>query len=971
MQSAPESNPTASGPATQGDKPETGTGHDSPLRQLGQHGQSVWLDFIRRSFLADGSLIKLVEEDGLGGVTSNPSIFEKAMGGGDDYDAQFKQLAAKGDHDASALYEAMAVDDIRATAKILLPVFERTEGLDGYVSLEVSPYLALRTDETIAEARRLHAMVDRPNLMVKVPGTEAGVPAIRTLISEGININVTLLFSIDAYKAVAEAYMVGLEARHAKGEDISRIASVASFFVSRIDAQIDKKIDERLKANDPETPALKLIRGKVAIANAKLAYLYYKDMVASDRWKTLAAAGANPQRLLWASTGTKDKAYSDVLYVEELIGAETVNTIPPATMDAFRDHGTPRDSLEEDVDGARHVIDEAKRLGLDLANVTSLLVDDGVKLFADAFDNLLGAVAEKRTKLLGSTVSGLEAQLPDELSNAVGKQIESWRAEGRVRRLWAHDATLWTGDDEADRLAWLDAVQIGMEHAEEMTAFQQEIVADRFTHALLLGMGGSSLGPEVLAETFGRRGGFPELLVLDSTDPQQVAAFAAKLDLAKTLVIVSSKSGGTLEPNILKAYFYDAMQKAVGAEQAGRHFVAITDLGSHMEEVAKRDGFRRIFYGNKQIGGRYSVLSNFGLVPAAVMGIDIKQFLASANLMVQACAAGTPPAFNPGVQLGALLGTAATMGRDKVTIVASPGIADMGAWLEQLLAESTGKQGHGIVPIDGETLGAPEQYGHDRLFAYIRLTDAPDPAQDRAIEALQKAGQPVVRVSLAGHAEIAQQFFLWEFATAVAGTVIGINAFNQPDVEASKIATRKLTDTYAQSGSLPAETPFATFEGIKLFADDRNAAELHADSLDAVIAKHLSRVGDGDYAAVLAYVERDEANRTALQSMRLAIRDGRHVATVAEFGPRFLHSTGQAYKGGPNSGVFLQVTADDRADLDVPGERYSFGTVKAAQARGDFDVLAERGRRALRVHLGSDVAAGLARLQQAITAAVK
>ena len=806
--------------------------------------------------------------------------------------------------------------------------------------------------------------------MVKVPGTTECVPAIRALIADGININVTLLFSIDAYKAVAEAYMAGLEERHAKGEDISRISSVASFFVSRIDAVIDKKIDERLKAGDPETPALKMIRGKVAIANAKLAYVYYKEMVATPRWQTLKAAGANPQRLLWASTGTKDKAYSDVLYVEELVGAETVNTIPPATMDAFRDHGTARPSLEEDVDGARHVIDEAKRLGLDLADVTKTLVDDGVKLFADAFDNLLGAVAGKRTKLLGGTVSDLKLTLPDSLQTAVDAEMDEWRTGGKVRRLWAHDASLWTGEDEAEWLAWLHVVGERTEHADELVAFGKEVADAGFTQALLLGMGGSSLGPEVLAETFGHRGGHPELHVLDSTDPQQVATFAGRLDLAKTLVIVSSKSGGTLEPNILKAYFHDRMTKAVG-DKAGEHFVAVTDPGSHMEEVATRDGFWRIFHGDKEIGGRYSVLSNFGLVPAAAIGLDLPEFLSNADRMAKACSAGTPPKENPGVLLGVAMGVAGRQGRDKLTIVASPGIADMGAWLEQLVAESTGKQGHGLVPVDGEPLAAPDNYGEDRLFAYLRLNDAPDAAQDKAIEALEKAGQPVIRAGLNGHAEIAQQFFLWEFATAVAGTILGINAFNQPDVEASKIETRKLTDAYAESGSLPPETPFAEFEGIALFADAKNTEALRADSLDAVIAKQIGRIALGNYAALLAYIERDDASRAALQSMRLAIRDARHVATVAEFGPRFLHSTGQAYKGGPDSGVFLQITAADRADLDVPGEKYSFGTVKAAQARGDFDVLAERGRRALRVHLGSDVGAGLARLHKALAAALK
>ncbi len=954
-------------PAAQ--RPETGQ-DASRLKALGEHGQSVWLDFVRRSFVADGSLKKLVDEDGLKGVTSNPSIFEKAMGGGDDYDAQFRELGAKGELDASSLYETMAVTDIQHVAEVLRPVFEATKGLDGYVSLEVSPYLALRTEESIAEARRLWKLVDRPNLMVKVPGTEAGVHAIRTLIEDGLSINVTLLFSLDAYKAVAEAYIAGLEARHAKGEPIDRIASVASFFVSRIDASIDKKIDARLKTPGPDAEDLKRVRGKVAIANAKMAYVHYQELVASERWKTLAAAGANPQRLLWASTGTKDKAYSDVLYVEELVGRDTVNTVPPATMDAFRDHGTARDSLTEDLDGARDVLATAERLGLDLPGVTKELVDDGVMQFADAFDKLLGAVAGKRTKLLGAMAASVDEMLPDPLKADVAKELDAWRSAGKVRRLWEHDAALWTGGDEAKWLGWLTIVQERLEHVDELTAFATEVAEAGFKHVLLLGMGGSSLGPEVLAETFGHRGGFPTMHVLDSTDPQQVTAFEHKVDLASTLVIVSSKSGGTLEPNILKTYFFDAMQKAVGADKAGSHFVAVTDPGSHMEEVAKKDGFRRIFYGDKTIGGRYSVLSNFGLVPAAAMGIDVRQFLEGAMLMVRACSAGTPPEANPGVRLGAVLGVACRQGRDKVTIVASPGIADMGAWLEQLLAESTGKQGHGIVPVDGETPGAASAYGTDRLFVHLQLADAPDAAQDKAMDALAKAGQPVVRVSMSGHAEIAQQFFLWEFATAVAGSIIGIDAFDQPDVEASKIETRKLTDAYARDGSLPAETPFLTENGVSLYADPANTGALKGGTLADVLKRHLDRLHPGDYFAILAYVQRDDENRATLQAMRMGVRDARHVATVAEFGPRFLHSTGQTYKGGPRSGVFLQVTAEDAHDVPVPGEKYSFGVVKAAQASGDLAVLNERGRRSLRVHIGSDVHAGLKTLADAVRAAV-
>ena len=944
----------------------------NPLKALEQYGQSPWLDFIERQFLADGKLQPMIDKDGLKGMTSNPSIFEKAMGHGDHYDAGFKALAAKGDIDAQSIYESLAIQDIQQAADLLRPVYDRTKRVDGYVSLEVSPYLALYTDDTVAEARRLWTMVGRDNLLVKVPGTDQGAPAIKTLIGEGMNINVTLLFSQQAYKDVAEAYIAGLEALKAAGGDVSRVASVASFFVSRIDTQIDKQIDERIKAGGPDVETLKRLRGKVAIANAKMAYQHYQELIASERWKTLAAAGAMPQRLLWASTGVKDKAYPDTLYVEELIGRDTVNTMPPATMDAYRDHGHGKEALAVGLDDAKEILATAKRLGIDLDKVTHDLVEDGVKQFAKAADDLLGAVAAKRSGMLGDTLVAVSSKLPVAMATSVEKTLDDWREAGKLRKLWARDAALWTGKDEGKWLAWLDIVADRTADLAQLQAFQGEVQQAGFTDVLLLGMGGSSLGPEVLAETFGKRGGFPTLHVLDSTDPQQIAAFEKKVTLATTLVIVSSKSGGTLEPNILKAYFWDAMQKAVGETKAGEHFVAITDPGSHMQTVAEGDRFRRIFYGDPAIGGRYSVLSNFGMVPAAAMGLDLEQFLHSAALMVRACAAGTPPLQNPGVQLGAVLGVGATTGRDKVTIVASPGIYDVGAWLEQLLAESTGKQGHGIVPVDNEPLADAASYGSDRVFAYLRLKDGPDPAQEKAIAALEQAGQPVVRVELANTLQLGQVFFLWEFATAVAGSVIGIDAFDQPDVEASKLVTKKLTSAYNDDGKLPDETPFLTDGAIQLFSDAKNAAELSkaGNTLGAVMKAHLNRLGAGDYAALIAYIQRTPEHIALLQGLRAKIRDAKHVATVAEFGPRFLHSTGQAYKGGPNSGVFVQITAQDAADLAVPGERYTFSVVKAAQARGDFDVLAERGRRALRVHITGDLEAGLQTLASAISAAV-
>ena len=935
----------------------------NPLKQMEAFGQSPWLDFIQRSFTATG-LPELIDRDGLKGITSNPAIFEKAMGHGTDYDEGFKTLAAAGDKDALDIYEAFAIEDIQQACDRMRPVWEATGHVDGYVSLEVSPYLALRTDETVTEARRLWKAVGRDNLMVKVPGTDAGVPAIRTLIADGININVTLLFAQSAYEAVAESFIAGLEDRAKAGHSIAGLSSVASFFVSRIDAVMDKKID----ASD--NPDVKPLRGKIAIANAKLAYQHYLGLVASPRWQALAAKGALPQRLLWASTGVKDKAYSDVLYVEELIGRDTVNTIPPATMDAFRDHGHLRESLIEDVEGARAILATAEKSGLDLPGVALKLVEDGVQQFAEAADKLLGAVATKRVAMLGNTIAKLDAKLPEALQATVDKTRDTWRHDGKLRDLWAHDAKVWTNMDEAKWLGWLQAVDAGMAELPKLLAFQDEVKTAGFKHVMLLGMGGSSLGPEVLAETFGKQPGFPELLVLDSTDPQQVAAFAARVDMAHTLFIVSSKSGSTTEPNILKAYFFDQVQKAGAGRHTGKHFVAVTDPGSKMQHVAEQDGFRHIFLGDAAIGGRYSVLSNFGLVPAAAMGVDLTAFLKSTALMVRSCAAGTPPDVNPGVQLGITLGEACKAGRDKVTIVSGPGLEDVGAWLEQLLAESTGKGGHGIVPVDMEPLGAPAVYGTDRIFAYMTLAGHTDPAEDAAIATLEAAGQPVIRLALPTPVDVGQAFYLWEFATAVAGSVIGINPFDQPDVEASKIETRKLTDAYAATGALPPEAPFLEEDGIKLFTDQANQEALGTTSLNAVIKAHMDRAKPGDYVAILAYIQRTPEHIAGLNGLRTKIRDAKHVATVGGFGPRFLHSTGQTYKGGPNSGVFLQITADDAADLPVPGEKFTFGLVKSAQARGDFDVLAERKRRALRVHLGADVNAGLARLVQAIKAAL-
>ncbi|MGJ5007324.1 bifunctional transaldolase/phosoglucose isomerase [Bradyrhizobium oligotrophicum] len=946
----------------------------NPVKALEEHGQAVWLDFLARGFVARGDLKRLIDEDGVKGVTSNPAIFEKAIGSSDEYDAPIATALKNGDRSPTQLFEAVAVEDIQNAADVLRPVYDRFDGNDGFVSLEVSPYLAMDSKATITEAEQLWKAVDRRNLMIKVPATDACLPAIQHLIAKGISVNITLLFSQEVYRQVAEAYIAGLEAYVAAGGDPSHVASVASFFVSRIDSVVDKQLDAKIaQANDPsEKERLAALKGRIAIANAKMAYQDYKRLFAGARWERLAAHGAKPQRLLWASTGTKNKDYRDVLYVEELIGPNTVNTVPPATLDAFRDHGEVRDSLEEDVDAARAALEDLAKTGISLDDITADLVVDGVKQFADAADKLYGAVAHKRAVVLGAGLGQQTIAIAADLEKKVASATEDWRKDARIRRLWHKDATVWTGHDEHKWLGWLTSADKA--DIADYEDYAQRVKGQKFSDAVVLGMGGSSLGPEVLAETFPRKAGFPRLHVLDSTDPAQVRAMEKAIDIARTVFIVSSKSGGTTEPNAMKDYFFARVSEAIGPNKAGHRFIAVTDPGSSLEKAAKAQGFARIFHGEPSIGGRYSVLSPFGLVPAATAGIDVRKLITQALSMVRSCGPDVPPLQNPGVQLGLAMGLAGLEGRDKVTIFASPKIADFGAWAEQLIAESTGKEGKGLVPIEGEPVASPELYGSDRFFIDIKVDGDDVTGHDAKLAALEEAGHPVVRIVMTSIDQLGQEFFRFEMATAVAGAVLGINPFDQPDVEAAKIKTRELTAAFEQSGALPEEQPVASIKGCELYTDAQNAESLREHGADGTLASwlkaHLGRAGAGDYIALLGYVDRNAGNIDTLQRIRLRLRDAKHLATCAEFGPRFLHSTGQAYKGGPDSGVFLQITADDAEDLPIPGQKASFGVIKAAQARGDFDVLTERGRRALRVHLKGNLKSGLKMLDSAISEAL-
>lgn len=936
------------------------------LKQLETFGQSVWLDFVSREFLRSGDLKRMIDEDGLKGMTSNPSIFEKSFSHGTAYDDDIRRLIDEG-CSVGTIFRQLSIADIQNACDALRPVYDSTNGADGFVSIEVSPYIGFDTDASIVEARALWKEVARPNLMVKIPGTHEGVPAIRQCLSEGININITLLFARSAYEDVLEAYLSALETLSQR-QKIDSVASVASFFVSRIDSKVDAELDKRLAQADGQTrKMLESLKGKIAIANAKLAYEHYQSVSASDRWKKLAAMGARPQRLLWASTSTKNKAYPDTLYVDALIGCDTVNTIPPETLDAFRDHGHPAATLGADVDTARDQLAQLEKLGISLDSITDELVTEGVEKFAEAADQLYAALAAKRAKMLDRKLLGAEFALGD-AGAKVDAEISAWTKGGSVRRIWAKDKSLWTGADEDRWLGWLDISNRELADAGTLESFARDSRGEGTKDVVLLGMGGSSLGAEVLGETLAREG-WPKSHVLDSTDPEQILSVEQATAPAATLYLVSSKSGSTLEPNILRDHFLHVAREAQGNGKTGARFVAITDPGSTLEQEARRDGFRNVFLGDPAIGGRFSVLSKFGLVPAALSGVDIARLLKEAECMRQACADLVPPSANPGVRLGIALGVLARdFRRDKITIVASPEIAGLGAWLEQLIAESTGKQGKGLIPVDKEPLAAPENYGDDRVFVHLRFGDNDE--QGEALSALERRGHPVIRLGIGDKYQIAQMFFVWEMAIGVAGAVIGINPFDQPDVEAAKQKTRALTDSIERGGAPPRQRPDFVHDGVSVFADSQTRkACAEARSLADCLRLHLNRIAPNDYFALLAYMQRNREHENALERLRLRVRDRKRVATCLGFGPRYLHSTGQAYKGGPNSGVFLTLTCDHREDVPIENRTLSFGAVELAQAQGDFEVLTERGRRAMRVHL-HDLSRGLDTLANAFEQAL-
>ncbi len=925
--------------------------------ELFQAGQSPWLDFISRELIVSGKMKRWAQEQGVLGVTSNPSIFEKAIGQGASYDADIKKLVKKGSG-TFEIYDALTISDIQATCDLFLSVFKKTKGEHGFVSLEVSPDLAYDTETTVAEAKRLFKAVNRPNVMIKIPATPEGIPAVRAVIGSGINVNITLMFSMRHYQDVANAYVEGLADFQKKGGDVTRVFSVASVFVSRIDTLLDKKL-EALIANNP---ALGDLKGKAAVANSKLIYQEFKKIFASDKFRKLQTAGAHVQKVLWGSTSVKNPAYSDLLYVENLVGKDTVNTMPMNTLEAVLDHGIIRpNTIEEGVDESRQALSKLKELGFDLNQIGEQLQEEGVKAFIESFDVLMRTLEVKRGQFSALKISATSQafQISSAMSQKLTANCASLEKQDFLNRFLNGDVRLWK-DDPAhqasikNRLGWLKAPEWILGKLYEIDRFCEKVKQDGIKDIVLLGMGGSSLAPEVMSLICSRPKSSPRFFVLDTTDPSTVLEVKKKIKLKSTLFIVASKSGSTIETMSQFQFFFDAVQKEYGkkdAAQVGQHFVAITDPGSSLEKLSNEKMFRKTFINPANIGGRFSALSFFGMVPAALLGINIRQLLQAAIQFSQELTRKHNLIQNPGIALGVLLAEFAKQGDDKVTLLTSKELSSFGTWLEQLIAESTGKEGKGVVIIEGkEPASDVKVYGKGRVFVALKLKGKTDAGLAKAVQSLKKAGYPIISVEWPSSISLGEEFLKWEVVTAVAGVQMGINPFDEPNVKESKDNTAILLGELKKKGK---------FENPKNYISGK--AEINLGSF-------FAKRKPGAYVALLAYVERNSKTAEIFNRIRKSLREAYKLPVLLGFGPRYLHSIGQLYKGGTPNGLFFTFLKQEGQDLKIPGAFYTFGQLKKAQALGDIQALESKGLPVMAIDLGKDFQSGLKSFEKQLDA---
>ncbi len=924
--------------------------------KLFKKGVSVWLDNIQRGELQNGKIAALISDSTIRGMTTNPSIFKKSIVASSDYDNALIPLALSG-KEAAEIYSTLTIEDIRDAADLFRDLYVSSDGTDGFVSIEVNPTLAHDCEKTIEDGKALWKAVNRPNLMIKVPATEEGIPAITELIASGINVNATLIFSPERYIDVAEAYLIGLQQRIDKGLSIQNIRSVASVFVSRVDTKVDKILKEKECGDES-------LYRMTGVRNAQKIYNIYLSMFEGEQFAGIKDLGGSAQRVLWASTGVKDPQLTEPFYVEALVGANTVNTVPEKTLKALAEPVFIKQTLPVSDEEVAAYFAKLSEVGVDMNSVYTDLENEGIQAFVKDYTAVIEEIGN-RSQAIRSDAQGI--------AEDVAKCTEEFEKNSIMPRIFAKDPTVWTFNTQGfaeirNRLGWLDTFNNTLNNVADYAALHDELKAEGIERILLLGMGGSSLAPEVISTVFGANtdpligvgdtknpysgNRFTDLTdlklqILDSTDPVQVRESREVNDPRKTVYIVSSKSGGTAEVKAFLDYYYGQAQELLGAN-AGSHFIAITDPGTGLEKTAKDLNFRKVFLADSSVGGRFSALTAFGMVPAVLMGLDAKKIAAKVGRIMKICSASTPVTRNEGAGLGIFIGAAAKAGRDKLTIFTDPEFATLGSWLEQLIAESSGKEGKGIVPIDLEpsSLMDDVEYGSDRCFVYVNSCGS----RAAEIEKIRQQGHPVYEIAIKDQYDLFAEFYRWEIAVAVACSILGVNAFDQPNVQDSKTRTVAKINEYHEKGELADLAPIWKTDGAEVYGVNTDADFSKCGSLEEVLNTFAKTAQNGvDYIAINAYLPRDAATVTSLQKLRAGISMASGCATTLGFGPRFQHSTGQLHKGGANHGLFIQIVSDSNEDYVIPNEDMTFGVLERAQSLGDLESLTVNGRRVIRI----------------------
>ncbi|MBE7514588.1 MAG: bifunctional transaldolase/phosoglucose isomerase [Anaerolineales bacterium] len=938
---------------------------------------NLWYNEFSRDLIRSGAMERLIRQ-GIIGFTANPTVLERAIGEGTAYDDDLGTLL---ESESLTALRRLLTDDLQAAADLLRPLYESSEGRGGFVCVDLPPTHTERPETLLSEAIRVFRGVNRPNLMITILGKPTNLTAIEEALFSGVNIHISGVFSLRGYVHVAECYIRALERRALAGENVREVASVVQVDLARVEGLVNHSLENSIRmaqsrADIHRTTLYSALLGKVAAANARRAYDRFQEFFYGERFARLREAGAHIQPILWGAVDPNAPTIAKTEYLNMVGSADTYILTTRQTLDAFAAHPPPPEIPALDMPTAAETLKRAEELEIDLELIARRLQGDEEELFGDAFRKLITRVDGKRKTLMSGFMKRQSLVL-GVYQGLVESAMKRLRGQLSITRTWARDPLLWKpSPDDAEalsnRLAWLFLPTDGRTDVQRMVALRNELRAEGITHILLIGMGGSILTGETLWEIFGSQPDAPELVILDTNDPIAIAKAERKLDMVTTCVVVSSRSGKAIETLALLRYVVAKFPEG----GAGAHLIAITEAGSPLETEARRLGAREIFLCPPHLVGAYAALSYYGLLPAALCGIDVQGVLSAGAEMQTACAAGVMGNNHPGLWLGALMGTMALQGRDKLALLAAPEIAPLCLWIEPLIAEGLGKDGKSVIPVVAPTPGMPHDYDDDRLFVYLRLENSTE-NPDESAQRLREAGHPMVTLTLRDRTDVGAEFFRWQFATVVAAMVLGVNPFATPNVDESRRLIHRLLDDYATTRTLPKHAPQQTEGGLRLIAEEgmgrllRDLAAQRAyrgSALVGALAAFFSLARSGDYVVFMPFFNPDVAQTATLNDIQ---RRARHVlkrAVMVNIFPRSLHTVGQMHKGGSGKGVFVQLTTDTAPDIAIPGERYTFGVLRAVQADGDFEIFQNQGMRIIRLHCGKDVSAGLRAIEAAIDA---